>query len=204
MRRLQDVVLEVPERSGEETLTWLAATLAELAGSRYERVLVEIAGHVESRLARGAFSSRRRARVLGRAGADHHRRRRARLFPRRARAVARAPWWDFQNEQIAGATLVVLNKCDLLDERELPACVGLLRQTHPAAHWAETAYGELPREVWAAPASPREIEAALTRRLQRVPRDLPPLSSALYRVHRPFHPGGSGIGSTRTIPACCA
>ena len=55
--------------------------------------------------------------------------------------------WEFQNEQIADASLVVLNKCDLLQEDERDICLGALRAGRHNARIIETAYGEMPPEI---------------------------------------------------------
>jgi G3E family GTPase len=105
--------------------------------------------------------------------------------------------WDFQNEQLAGASLVVLNKCDLLEEKQRDFCLRAIHDFHPGARIFETAYGEVPVDVWARPAKPSDPDS----RAERKPASLSsgpsiretsaaPLSwaSALYRTHRPFHP----------------
>jgi G3E family GTPase len=105
---------------------------------------------------------------------------------------------NFQNEQIAGASLVVLNKCDLLEDKERELCVGTIQRLHEGIRIIEAAYSEVPPEVWSRPAKRKELELATERgpfyrRSKRATTEAEPaqpaLASALYRVHRPFHPG---------------
>jgi G3E family GTPase len=188
MRRLQDTVLEIPNAGEEEQLLWMAKALGEISrAGRFERVLVEVAGTTNpARLAEHFLA--------GGALADHTQLEQivcavdALDYLRGAKGPG-AAWRGFQDEQIAGGTLVVLNKCDLLDEPQLAACVKELRRAHPRARVAQTAYGEVPLDIWAKVAPAGEIAAALERRAQRPASEFPALSSALYRVHRPFHPG---------------
>lgn len=185
MRRLQDTVLELPSLDRDEQLVWIAARLQEISqAGRFERVLIEVAGTsnpawlAEHFLAGGALSAWAEVQqiICVVDALDYGR---AQRSPENA-------WREFQDEQIAGATLVVLNKCDLLEEAELQACTRLLRQRHPQARVAETAYGEVPLEIWARTAPPAELASAVGRRTGSA--EFPPLSSAIYRVYRPFHP----------------
>jgi G3E family GTPase len=187
MRRVNDTVLEIP--NGDETLQveWIASRLREFAeAGRYERVLIEVAGTAnpawlaEYFLAGGPLNPwGHLEQIICVVDA---------LDCFRSGAEFGKSWGSFQDEQIAGSTLVVLNKCDLLEERELAMCSAKLRKAHPRAQIAETAYGEIPMEIWAKPAARSELVAALERRSDLPLIELPPLSSALYRVHRPFHP----------------
>ena len=188
MRRLQDTVTEIPNGGAEEQLAWLARALKEIAqAGRFERVLIEVAGTSSPAWLAEAFLKGGALAEWGELGQiicvvdalDYLRG----ADPKRGDA-----WHAFQDEQIAGATLVVLNKCDLLDERELQACEHALRRQHPQARIAQTAYGEVPSDIWAKPATGEAIAAVLQRRAQLSAPDMPPLSSAIYRVHRPFHP----------------
>jgi G3E family GTPase len=188
MRRLQDVVVEIPNGGAEEQLTWIGKALKEIsAAGRFERVLIEVAGTAspawlaEYFLAGGPLNEWGHLEQIV-CVVD------ALDYFRGARGPDRG-WRDFQDEQIAGATLVVLNKCDLLTDAELEACSKLLRTRHAQARIAETAYGEVPTEIWAKAASRGEMAAAMERRAAWPLTELPGLSSALYRVHRPFHPG---------------
>jgi G3E family GTPase len=197
MRRMNDAVLEIPP--GDETMQaeWIAARLREwsLAGA-YERVLVEVAGTTNA------------ARLGGHFG----------LGPGHAETFA--PWAgleriicvvdaldffqaggdsapdalvEFQQAQIAGANVVVLNKCDLIDEAQRARCTQRLRALNPGALVVETSYGEIPEEAWSRrgpwpepiPAPGPGGEGAVTGKGEPAP---PALGSALYRAHRPFHP----------------
>jgi G3E family GTPase len=203
MRRLNDAVLEIPGGDEAAQIEWIAGRLRELSlAGRHERVLVEVGGMA---------NPARLARHFG-------------LLPGQPETFS--PWaelhqivcvvdaldyirtgkgpasgkilWDFQNEQIAGASLVVLNKCDLLEDKECELCLKAVRDFHPGVRIIETAYGEVPPEIWSRPAKRKELELASERRpyyltskhatTEAGPAQ-PKLASALYRTHRPFHPG---------------
>jgi G3E family GTPase len=187
MRRTNDAVFEIPDGEGTAQITAIAHCLRDLAESgRYERVLIEVAGTAnpawlaEYFLAGGSLNpwGHLEQIICVVDALDYF----------RSGAESSKSWGSFQNEQIASSTLVVLNKCDLLDERELAVCSAKLRKAHPLAQVAETAYGEIPVALWAKPAARSERVAAFERRSILPMTELPPLSSALYRVHRPFHP----------------
>jgi G3E family GTPase len=195
MRRLNDTVLEIPDGDEAAQIEWIAARLREfsLAG-RYERVLIEVGGTTNpARLARHfgllpgqpeTFSpwAELYQTVCVVDALD---------FFRIGQAPApEASFGDFQNEQIAGASLVVLNKCDLLEDRERELCVATLRTLYPGIRIIETAYGEMPPEICSKRATPQELGLAVERRpqLKAVGATGPDLASALYRIHRPFHP----------------
>jgi G3E family GTPase len=194
MRRLQDVVVEIPSVDGEAQLVWLARALKEISqAGRFERVLIEVAGTTNpARLAEhflpgGALAEHAEVeQVICVVDA---------LELVRTGKAARTPYslWDFQQEQIAGATLAVLNKCDLVHAQDLDFCRKLFAEVHPEVPYAETAYCEVGPEIWAKAAGVDALQAALTRKpaylREREAEASPALSSALYRVHRPFHPG---------------
>jgi G3E family GTPase len=186
MRRTHDAVFEIPNGDGSAQVQAIAACLRDLALSgRYERVLIEVAGTASAAWLAQYFLAGGPCHEWGDLQqivcvVDA-------LDYLRARDVEKA-WWDFQNEQIAGATLVVLNKCDLLGERELELCRSLLTQKNPGLPVMETAYAEIPTGVWTQHAGRENLMAVFERRDALSNSDLPPLSSALYRVHRPFHP----------------
>jgi G3E family GTPase len=189
MRRLQDTVLEIPNSGGEEQVAWMASALREISqAGRFERVLIEVAGTAspawlaEHFLPGGALAEWAEVEQII-CVVD------ALDFLQTGKATDPIQsWWSFLREQIAGATLVVLNKCDLLEERELDLCSRALGTLHAHVRFAQTAYGEVPAEIWAKPSAPEEMEAAEERRAAWPWAELPALSSALYRVHRPFHP----------------
>jgi len=187
MRRLQDTVLEIPNAGAEEQLAWLARALKEIAQSgRFERVLIEVAGTTNPAWLAERFLP---GGVLAEWGdvqqmicvVDA-------LDYARGEAGPSDTWRGLLDEQIASATLVVLNKCDLLEEAQLDACLKNLRVKHPRARIAQTAYGEVPVDIWAKHPGREELAAAFERRDALPQTELPPLSSALYRVPRPFHP----------------
>ncbi len=188
MRRMKDAVFEIPDGEGAAQVQAVAACLRDLADAdRYERVLIELAGTASPAWLAEYFLAGGPLNPWGHLeqiicvvdALDYF----------RGGAEFSKTWGSFQDEQIAGSTLVMLNKCDLLEEHELAVCSAKLRKAHPLAQVAETAYGEIPVEIWAKPAARSELIAAFERRSNLPPTELPPLSSALYRVHRPFHPG---------------
>jgi G3E family GTPase len=187
MRRTSDTVLEIPDGEGAAQVQAIATSLRELAESgRYERVLMEVAGTANPAWLAECFLAEGLLNPWGHLeqiicvvdALDYF----------RSGAESGESWKSFQDEQIESSTLVVLNKCDLLDEQELALCSAKVRQAHPQSQIAETAYGEVPAEIWAKPAVASEVAAAVQRRSDLPMTELPPLASALYRTHRPFHP----------------
>ena len=187
MRRVNDAVFEIPNGDEAAQVQAIAACLRDLAETgRYERVLIEVAGTANPAWLAEYFLAGGPLNPWGHLeqiicvvdALDYF----------RSGAESSKSWGSFQDEQIASSTLLVLNKCDLLDERELALCSAKLHQAHPGAQVAETAYGEIPVEIWAKPAARSEQVAAFKRRSALPLTELPSLSSALYRVHRPFHP----------------
>jgi len=195
MRRSNDTVLEIPGGDEAAQVEWIAARLRELSLSgRYERVLVEVGGTTNPATLARHFGLLPGQPETFSPWAELHQ-----LvcvvdaldFFRAAKGpVAEATFWDFQNEQIAGASLIVLNKCDLVEEKERRTCTELLQSKNPDAQVIETAYGEVPPEILSGRATPQELGLAVELRPQRkaVGTPEPDLASALYRVHRPFHP----------------
>jgi G3E family GTPase len=187
MRRLQDTVLEIPNAAGEEQLTWIAAQLQAISAmGKFERILIEVAGTTnaarlaEHFLAGGALNAwGHLEQIICVVDA---------LDYLRGAKNPDGAWRGFQEEQIASATLTVLNKCDLLAATDLELCRKLFGDSHPEAKFAETAYGEVPMEIWAKAAPRNEMVAAFERRAALPIPETPPLSAALYRAHRPFHP----------------
>ena len=199
MRRTNDIVLAIPAVDETTQLEWIGARLREFAtGGQYERVLVEIAG---------TSNAARMAEYFGLASdgpsqfvtleqiicvVDALDYLRTGTGDPKGKGL-----WDFVNEQIAGATLVVLSKCDLLDPQELEECRKLLHSLHGALPLIETAYGEVPPEVWARPAKSADLLAATKRtpsylsapRISTEPApSTPALACAIYRAYHPFHP----------------
>jgi G3E family GTPase len=198
MRRSQDMVLEIPGLEEAAQIDWLAETLRELAASgRFEQVLIEIAGTTNaSRLGRhfgsltgepGKLSAWADLRqIVGVVDAlDFYR---GTVLPaRRGPAMSTDALVELQQAQIEGASLLVLNKCDLVDEAERSACAEHLRRINPEAALIETAYGELPPESLGRPATspPRWEDPITAARKETGGADL---ASVLYRAYRPFHP----------------
>ena len=114
MRRAQDAVFEIPNGDEAAQIEAIASCLRDLAAAgRYEHVLIEVAGTsspawlAEHFLAGGACHAWGDLQEII-CVVDALQYQRCGSGPDQA-------WREFQNEQIAGATLVVLNKCDLLD-----------------------------------------------------------------------------------------
>jgi G3E family GTPase len=202
MRRQHDTVLEIPGGDEAAQVEWIAARLREfsLAG-RYERVLIEVAGTTNpSRLALHFGLSPGQPETFS-PWTELHQTIcvvDALDFARTSAAPPTdASFWNFQNEQIAGASLIVLNKCDLIDERERTLCARLLKELHQDIRVIETAYGEVPPEIWSHAASKHELGLS-TKRVSsylagKAPThepepELPALGSIVYRAYRPFHP----------------
>ncbi|HEV3271394.1 MAG TPA: GTP-binding protein [Candidatus Methylacidiphilales bacterium] len=187
MRRLNDAVLEIPNGDEAAQIEWIAARLREfsLAG-RHECILIEVAATSSAARLAQYFLAGGPLNACGHLeqiicvvdALDYS----------RDKEGPDKGWEDFQNEQIAGSSLVVLNKCDLLDERSLSACSAKLRRAHPRVRVAESAYGEIAPEIWMEPAARAELVSAFERRAALSLTELPRLSSALYRAYRPFHP----------------
>ena len=209
MRRTNDAVFEIPD--GEETaqIEAIAACLRDLAlAGKYERVLIEVAGTANaSRLAQNfgilpgqpdSFSpwAELHQIICVVDALDYF----------RSAKGPDATFRDFQDEQIAGASLVVLNKCDLLEESELRLCSEQLRAVHPGVPVIETAYGEVPPEIVLGRATTQELGMAFDRCARRVAQNAagPELASALYRVHRPFHPERFWDWFNAEHPGLCA
>jgi G3E family GTPase len=205
MRRTHDTVLEIPNGDDETQVAWITARLRELSlTGRFERVLIEVGGTTNAaRLARHfgllpgepeTFSPW--AELYQSVGVvdalDFYR---TIVAPSSAGSSDGLP--GFQQAQVEGASLLVLNKCDLVSDAERTACTRRLRAINPDAAIIETDYGEVPREIWARPGSLQELGLSVERRRRPGPDDgltdleqaQPALASALYRVHRPFHPG---------------
>jgi G3E family GTPase len=97
---------------------------------------------------------------------------------------------DFSCAPIAGATLLVLNKCDLLGDDERAAATRQLRAMNPDARIIETAYGEIPPAEILRPAPAGLVSAVLnsTASQEDFPPETPVFESVVYRAFRPFHP----------------
>jgi G3E family GTPase len=194
MRRLNDTVLAIPPLDEDAQLAWIAERLREFSlGGRHERVLIEVAGTTNpSHLARhfGLLPGQPETfapwaeliQVVCVVDALDY-------FRTGQGPTSEAGFWNFQNELVAGASLVVLNKCDLLEEKDRDVSLGTLRQRHGDLRIIETAFGEVPLEILTERAPRPELESGTERDFTKIEEPAPPLASALYRVPRPFHPG---------------
>jgi G3E family GTPase len=82
--------------------------------------------------------------------------------------------------QVRGADLVLLNKCDLVDEGTLMGVEALVREIHPSVPLVRTTHGRLPRE--SLPRTPRPSRGA-----GGTPRTKPPagIASVSYQSRTP-------------------
>jgi len=196
MRRQNDTVLEIPDGEEAAQVEWIAARLREFSeAGRYERVLVEVSGTTNPARWGRHFGLLPGQPETFSPWAELHQIVcvvDALDFVRAAKGPESERWFrDFQNEQIAGASLVVLNKCDLLGDKERDPCRNAMHDFQAGVRIIETAYGEVPAEIWAGRETSQELERAIEERPRRetVDTPAPALASAVYRVHRPFHPG---------------
>lgn len=202
MGRKYDKVLEIPTGDEAMQVEWIADQLREcsLAG-RFERVLMEVSGtgnvmrfgrhfgllpgHSEKF---SPWAELHQAMCIVDAFD---------FFRAHERSSKEIILGDFLSEQIAGASLLILNKCDLVNDTEREACLRRLCSINPDAPIVETAYGEVPAKIWSHPGTLQELGLALERRPS--PKagkdtDIPEikemsLDCTLYRAYRPFHPG---------------
>jgi G3E family GTPase len=204
MRRFHDTVRAIPPGEEDAQIEWISAQLREfsLAG-RYERVLIEIDGTTNPARIGQHFGllpgqpetfapwAELHQIICVVDALDFHR-----VLVASASNKARDALIDIQEAQIEGASLIVLNKCDLVPEPERDACAKSFHRINPDARLVETAYGEMPTEAWSHAATLQELGLAVERRSQsRLDESVadenfsqPALSSALYRSYRPFHP----------------
>ena len=181
MRRMHDRIATIPAR---DDLAWLEEQLRDGAASgRFERVLIEVGGLSGLERWRRELAPRLGEAIEWRHAVcvvD------ALDFSRgivAAKTSGRAdPLAGFCAAQIAEATLLVLNKCDLVSQAERDACLRALLAMNPTAEVTETAYGEidpalLDRPVTQPKPAPTAGEAGP-----------PALGASLFRAHRPFHP----------------
>lgn len=205
MRRTYDTVKEIPTLDDASRREWLAATLREFAeAGRYERVLIELNGGTnpvhwgrEFGLLPGheeAFApwATLQHMVTVVDALDFYR---GMVLP--AQKKDPSPWVNFQHAQIEAASLLVLNKCDLVDDAIRMGCTRLLRLINPDALIIETAYGEIEAPVWQKTGTLQQVGLAVERRLrpkadgtiQEMTEQDAELSCVHYRAFRPFHPG---------------
>lgn len=193
MRRTNDTVLEIPSVDEAAQIEWIAERLREFSqAGRYERVLIEVGGTTNpARLARHFGQSE----IFSSWGELHQIVCVVDALDYSFAGKASGPgsfFWDFQNEQIGAAGLVVLNKCDLLEDQQRDLCAGKLQALHPGIRIVATAYGEVPPEILSQPGAAQQTGwpgLLVVRAAKPQEAIIPALASALYRVHRPFHPG---------------
>jgi G3E family GTPase len=103
---------------------------------------------------------------------------------------------DLLTDQIEFANILLLNKCDLLNEDQRRTVVGVLRNLNPKARIIETIRGEVdPRAILAtglfsmdeASAQPGWLE--VPRGSEQPETDEYGITSFVYRARRPFHAG---------------
>ena len=188
MRRLHDTVEEIPV--GDETMQREAveASLREfVSAGRYERVLFEVGGTTNAARWGRQFTSD----SLGEWAEvcqivcvvdllDFHR-----AFVASESSRTSKPLPDFQRAQIEGATVIVLNKCDLAGDAERQQSTRVLRGMNPDARIIETDYGEVPPEIILCPA-PAIVRTSVKKSAEE--EQSLALESVVYRAHRPFHP----------------
>jgi G3E family GTPase len=91
------------------------------------------------------------------------------------------------DQTLERATLLVLNKCDLVTAKERDWCLARLCRLNPQAAWIETSYGEISDDVWNQTLH-LEVAADFSSATETAS-PLPPLGSLLFQSARPFHPG---------------
>jgi G3E family GTPase len=186
MRRGHDEVLEIPRLEESAQLDWLAETFREFSQSgRFERVLIETSGTMNAARLGPAFAPGGRLaawaelhQIVCLVDALDFYRSIAGPMPQNT-----TPVLDLQRAQVEGASLLVLNKCDLVEQAARDACLKKLCEWNPDAPLVETAYGELSAEVWGRAARPERQLRAETK-----PGESAGWSSTLFRAYRPFHP----------------
>jgi G3E family GTPase len=180
MRRSFDVVEEFGS-----TDDLLEALNEIIRAARHERVLVEVSG-----LTQAAYWVRK-LRESPAAGQvenvvvvvdllDFHREFVASTAPGNGEAAVR----EFQREQIEGATILVLNKCDLAGDAERLAATRMLRTINAKARIIETDYGSVPPEEVFRHSASEVLHAAN----HENGKPAPLFESVVYRAFRPFHP----------------
>jgi G3E family GTPase len=201
MGRKHDKVFEIPATDVTAQIDWIANQLRECCGEgRFERVLIEVGGLTSATLLGQNFGilpdqSEKFARW-----AELHQIIcvvdildffRAILNPAQSNSPDSLP--NLQRTQIENASLLILNKCDLVEDAERQTCMRSLRAINPHAPIIETAYGEILVQIWSRPGTLQELGLALEPRVQpkiesKPETGQPDLASTLYRAYRPFHP----------------
>ena len=149
MRRQYDKVLEIPTGDDATQVAWIADRLRELSkAGRYEHVLIEASGLANAASLKRHFESafslwaELRQCICVVDALDFYR-----TFVAPPPTGPDKSLLDFQREQIEGASLMVLNKCDLVSDTEREACIKMLLSINSYAKILETAYGGMPPEI---------------------------------------------------------
>jgi G3E family GTPase len=194
------VVVQIPNEDQAAQIEWIGARLLEFSEmGRFERVLIELSGTSNAARLGEHFGLLPGQSDILAEGADLHQIVNvvdALDFYRTVVAPAAKNSYedliDFQRSQIESASLLVLNKCDLVDDAQRTTCTELLRSINPNAKIIETAYGEVPAQMISGLASPQALGLAVEfhpRVEKKEPVTETVLASALYRAYQPFHPG---------------
>jgi G3E family GTPase len=200
MRRSHDLVREIPTGDEAATLAWMTARLREFSETgHFERVLIEISGTSNPARLAAHFGLLPGQPETFAPWADLHQSACVVDALDFYRGLHQPPsdLVDLQHAQIREASLLVLNKCDLLPEAERQVCAARLLQLNLQAPLIEAAYGEVPPEVLSRRGTPLELglsvetKSPITGELEgeKMERVSAPLGCALYRAYRPFHPG---------------
>ena len=103
---------------------------------------------------------------------------------------------DLLTDQVEFANIILLNKCDLIDEEAKQSLLGILRNLNPKAHIIESIHGRVsPSSIMGtglfsmdeAGAQPGWLE--IPRGQEQPETDEYGISSFVYRARRPFHAG---------------
>jgi G3E family GTPase len=180
MRRSFDVVEEFGSTDD------LVGALGEITqAARHERALVEVSGLTQAaywvrKLRESATAAQVESVIVVVDLLDFYREFVASTIPVNGDAAVR----EFQREQIGGATILVLNKCDLAGDAERGAATRMLRTMNPQARIIETDYGSLPpEEIFCSHA----VDLSPAGEAQGA-ESTPSFESVVYRAFRPFHP----------------
>ena len=181
MRRTRDTILEIPPISKRSE--WISEQLDSLAKeNRFDLALIELSG-TNSAEGLKLPSKNPPPKILCLIDALDFLR--TFCLPQPANQPSELP--ALQRRQIEDATLLVLNKCDLLQQPERDLCLKTLAAINQHAPMIETAYGEISPEIW------RQVISDDAPKILSSPPQTPPLPAAnfpsvAYRTHRPFHP----------------
>ena len=196
MGRKQDRILEIPAGDEATQIEWIARQLQECSvAGRFEHVFIETGGMsgatwlgqtfglLPGHSDKFAIWAELQQIICVVDALDFYR-----TWVAPARSDSTDGLLNFQRAQIEGASLLVLNKCDLITDEEREACLRLLLSMNSGAPITEAAYGEVPAKIWSRPGTLQELGLALEHRATGLETNPPALISTLYRAYRPFHP----------------